>query len=143
MKVGDPFPILTQFQLDGPLPSPLKGKVVLVDFWASWCPPCKASFPVMADLHKRYASRGLVIIAVSVDENKSAVERFLKKNPTPFSVVRDSTQKLAATVDAQTLPASFLLDADGRVRFLHNGFKEDTGKQYEKEIEMLLKLAPQ
>jgi len=139
VKVGDPFPDLKQFQLEGPLPDRLKGKVVLVDFWASWCVPCKASFPVLAELHQRYATRGFVILAVNVDEQKGAMERFLKKYPAPFAVVRDATQKLAAAVNARTMPSSFLLDADGRVRFMHNGFKADTGKEYEKEIEELLK----
>ena len=139
VKVGDAFPDLKQFQLEGPLPAALAGKVVLVDFWASWCGPCKASFPVMADLHRRYAGRGLVILAVSVDEQKAAMDRFVKKHAAPFTVLRDATQKLAAAVNARTMPTAFLLDAEGRVRFVHSGFKEDTGKQYEKEIEELLK----
>jgi thiol-disulfide isomerase/thioredoxin len=142
LNIGDAFPDLKHFQLEGRLPDALKGKVVLVDFWASWCAPCKASFPAMSELHKRYAEKGLVILAISVDEQKEAMERFLKKNPAPFAVVRDPTQKLASAVNARTMPSSFLLDAEGRVRFLHDGFTAETSKAYGKEIEELLKLAP-
>jgi thiol-disulfide isomerase/thioredoxin len=141
LKVGDKFPNLAQFQLEGSSSASLEGKVVLVDFWASWCAPCKASFPVMTDLHKRYARRGLVILAVSVDEQRAAMEQFLKKSQPPFAVVRDASQKLAAAVNARTMPMSFLIDGKGRVRFVHAGFKEDTGRQYEKEIEELLYVA--
>ena len=138
-KAGDTFPDLAKFQLEGKLPDPLAGKVVLVDFWASGCAPCKASFPAMTELHKRFAERGLVIVAVNVDDQRGAMESFLKKNPAPFAVVRDAAQKLVAATDVATMPTSFLLDREGRVRFLHHGFKgEETLKQYAKEIEELL-----
>jgi len=138
LKVGDAFPDLTRFQLEGQLPGTLKGRVILVDLWASWCLPCKESFPMLRKLHQRYTDRGLVIIAVSVDEQKGQMERFLEKNPAPFAVVRDATQKLAGAVNARTMPASFLLDQEGRVRFVHDGFTAETGRAYEKEIEELL-----
>src|SRR5579862_4013190 len=94
VKAGDSFPDLSAFKLEGKLPDSTKGKVVMVDFWASWCEPCKQSFPAMEDLHKRYADRGLVIIAVNVDENRPDMEAFLKKNTATFVVVRDPSQKL-------------------------------------------------
>src|SRR5947209_5762303 len=71
LKAGDPLPDLAKSKLEGKLPEDLKGKVVLLDFWASWCEPCKASFPVMADLQKKYGPAGLVIVAINVDENRS------------------------------------------------------------------------
>jgi thiol-disulfide isomerase/thioredoxin len=140
LKPGQPFPDLKQFSLEGALPASIEGKVVLIDFWASWCPPCRASFPVMADLHQRYGERGLIIIAISVDEQRAKLEAFLKKTPAPFAVVRDATQKLVAAADAETMPTSFLLDREGRIRFRHQGFKPgETAKEYEREIEELLK----
>ncbi|HUL51220.1 MAG TPA: TlpA disulfide reductase family protein [Candidatus Nitrosotalea sp.] len=140
IKVNDTFPELQKFELEGKVPDSLKGKVVLVDFCASWCAPCKASFPVMADLQKRYGDRGFVIIAVSVDEKRSAIDDFLKKNAVPFTVLRDVKQKLVEAASVASMPTSFLLDGEGRVRFIHNGFKgEETRKQYETEIEGLLK----
>ena len=140
LKVGDMLPDLASFSLEGKLPEGLKGKVVIVDFWASWCEPCKESFPIMNDLQKKYADKGLVIIAVNVDEAKSDMQDFLKKNPTAFTVVRDAKQKLVATAGIQTMPSSFIFDAAGKIRFTHSGFHGDkTRKEYEREIESLLK----
>ncbi len=140
IKVNDTFPELQKFELEGKLPDSLKGKVVLVDFCASWCAPCRASFPVMAELQKRYGDRGFVVIAVSVDEKRAAIDEFLKKNAVPFAVLRDAKQKLVEATSVASMPTSFLLDGEGRVRFIHNGFKgEETRKQYETEIEGLLK----
>ena len=139
-KVGDAGPDLTQMKLEGKLPENLKGKVVLLDFWASWCEPCKASFPVMEELQKHYGPQGLVIVAINVDEKKADMEEFLKKNAVTFAVVRDAAQKLVAQAGIATMPSSFLLDQEGRVRFVHTGFRgEETKKKYQQEIESLLK----
>jgi thiol-disulfide isomerase/thioredoxin len=143
LKAGETFPDLAQFELEGKLPESLRDKVVLVDFWASWCGPCKASFPAMVELHKQYAARGLVILAVSVDEKKAAMDEFLAKHPVSFTVVRDARQKLIARVDASNVPTSFILDGKGRVHWVHNGFRgSETLKEYRREIEHLLTLAP-
>jgi thiol-disulfide isomerase/thioredoxin len=140
LKIGNNFPDLAGFKLEGKLPDSLKGKVVIVDFWASWCGPCKESFPVMNDLQKKYGDRGLVIIAVNEDEQRSDMQDFLKKHQAAFTVVRDSEQKLVAVAGIPTMPSSFMLDGDGKVRFAHSGFHgADTVKEYEQEIESLLK----
>lgn len=140
VKTGDVFPDLAGFNLEGKIPDALKGKVVLVDFWASWCEPCKQSFPVMEELHKRYAERGLLIVAVNVDENRPDMEAFLKKNAATFVVLRDPHQKLVEKTGIATMPSSFLIDREGKVRFTHTGFRgAETKKKYEEEIESLLK----
>jgi thiol-disulfide isomerase/thioredoxin len=139
IKIGDQFPDLDKFSLEGKLAAPRKGKIVIVDFWASWCGPCKASFPVMEQLHKDYSPKGLVLIAVNVDDDPAAMDGFLKKHPVTFTVVRDAAKKLVSTADVASMPTSFVLDGDGRVRFVHNGFQgEATRKQYIQEIEKLL-----
>lgn len=139
LKVGDTLPDLASFKLDGKLPDSLKGKVVLVDFWASWCLPCAKSFPVLDELQKKYGDR-LLIIAVNVDEKAANMDSFLKKHPVNFTVVRDGGQKLVAVVEPQTMPTSFILDGEGKVRFVHSGFHgEDTRKEYLSEIDSLLK----
>lgn len=139
IKVGDTFPALAQAGLEGELPKELKGKVVLVDFWASWCGPCKQSLPVLNELAGRYSSRGLVVVGVSVDDSKAAMDQFLKKNVARFPMVRDAKQTLVAQVNVSSMPTSFILDAEGKVRFLHNGFHGDkTRAQYVREIESLL-----
>lgn len=142
IKVGDAFPDLASFKVEGKLPESLKDKVVMIDFWASWCDPCKESFPAMEDLQKRYGPKGLVIIAVNVDEDRKEMEDFLKKNaPSPsFTLLRDATQKLVEKAGITTMPGSFLLDRQGKVRFVHNGYRgHETKKKYEQEIESLLK----
>ena len=140
LKVGDSFPDLAGFKLEGKLPDSLKGKVVIVDFWASWCQPCKDSFPAMNELQKKYADKGLVIIAVNEDEESSDMKDFLKDNAATFTVVRDAKQKLVGVAGIQTMPSSFVLDDTGTVRFTHSGFHgAETQRQYETEIESLLK----
>ena len=138
LKKGDKLPDLSAYKLEGTVPK-LQGQVVLLDFWASWCDPCKASFPEMEKLHKAYGSRGLTILAVSVDEKRANMERFLKTNKISFATVRDAEQKLVAAADVQTMPTSFLIDRAGKIRVIHNGFRgEQTVKEYRQEIEQLL-----
>ena len=140
LKVGDGFPDLAGFKLEGKLPDSLKGKIVIIDFWASWCQPCKDSFPAMNELQKKYAGKGLVIIAVNEDEEKSDMSDFLKDNAATFTVVRDAKQKLVGEAGIQTMPSSFVLDDTGKVRFTHSGFHgAETRKEYEQQIESLLK----
>ncbi|HEX5398439.1 MAG TPA: TlpA disulfide reductase family protein [Verrucomicrobiae bacterium] len=139
LKVGDTLPDFSNYKLEGKLPE-LKGKVVLVDFWASWCGPCAQSFPVMDELQKKYQEQGFVIVAVNVDEKAANMETFLKKNPVSFSVIRDAEQKLVAAISPETMPTSFIIDRTGKVRFLHNGFYgAATRKEYIEQIESLLK----
>lgn len=140
LKPGDTFPNLSEFNLEGKLPDSTKGKVLLIDFWASWCEPCKQSFPVMEDLHKRYADKGLVIVAINLDENRPDMEAFLKKNGVSFTILRDPKQKLVDKTGISTMPSSFLIDREGKVRFAHTGFRgAETKKKYEEEIESLVK----
>jgi thiol-disulfide isomerase/thioredoxin len=140
LKVGDTAPDLAGFKLEGTLPDSLKGKVVILDFWASWCGPCAESFPVMDELQKKYGDQGLVIVAVSVDEKAAKMAAFLKKDPVSFTVVRDAQHKLVAAAEPETMPTSFIIDRDGKVRFLHNGFHGSvTRKEYIEQVESLLK----
>jgi thiol-disulfide isomerase/thioredoxin len=139
LKVGDTLPDLSTFKLEGKLPDSLKGKVVIVDFWASWCKPCAESFPMLDELQKKYGDK-LVIIGVNVDEKAANMEKFLKKHPVSFTVVRDAEQKLVAAAEPKTMPTSYILDGEGKVRFFHNGFHgDDTRKEYLNEIDSLLK----
>jgi|WetSurMetagenome_2_1015567.scaffolds.fasta_scaffold428733_2 cytochrome c biogenesis protein CcmG, thiol:disulfide interchange protein DsbE len=139
LKEGDAFPDLNQFGLEGAVPD-IRGKVVLVDFFASWCHPCQESFPVMEELHKQFAGKGLVIIAINLDKNKSDMDDFLKSYPASFVILRDAGNKLVSRVKIPTMPSSFLLDRDGKIRAFHRGFKgAESKKKYTEEIEALLK----
>jgi thiol-disulfide isomerase/thioredoxin len=142
VKVGDTFP-----DLHVPGISPLAGgeipktagAVVLVDFWASWCTPCKASFPAMARLHADFHSRGLVIVAVSVDERPADAVQFAKKLAPPFVTLHDRDHNLVKSVAVPTMPTSYLLGRDGRVRYLHSGYHGiSSDKELRAEIGALL-----
>ena len=146
VKVGEPFPALAPAGVvslaGGDLPA-TAGQVVLVDFWASWCAPCKASFPAMAKIHADFAPRGLVIAAVSIDEKPAAAAGFVKKLAPPFATLHDRELKLVKQVVVPTMPTSYLLDRTGKVRFMHEGFHGDTtDKQVRQEIETLLAEKP-
>jgi len=136
---GDPLPGLETFGLEGALPA-LEGKVVLVDFWASWCGPCRKSFPAFSTLHESYSDRGLVILAVSVDDKREAMETFLESRTPPFAVVRDAKSTCVADAGIEAMPTSFLVDREGIIRFTHAGYHgEQTDAALKREIELLLK----
>jgi thiol-disulfide isomerase/thioredoxin len=138
LKTGDAFPDLSEFGLRGELPA-LDGKVVMVDFWASWCGPCKKSFPSLSKLQNRYREQGLVIIGVSVDQKASAMERFLEDNPVSFTTVLDAKHSLVAAASVKSMPTSFLMDREGAIRFIHNGFHgKKTVDELTEQIEELL-----
>lgn len=140
LKVGDAFPALAPAGLvnlaGGDIPE-VTGQVTLVDFWASWCAPCKASFPAMAKLYAALGPRGFRIIAVSVDEKPADAVSFWKRLAPPFITLRDRQQKLVQEVSVPTMPTSYLLDRHGRVRFVHSGFHGDLA-ELQKEVEQLL-----
>jgi cytochrome c biogenesis protein CcmG/thiol:disulfide interchange protein DsbE len=139
LKEGDAFPDLAQYELEGKLPD-LRGKVVLVDFFASWCGPCNESFPVMEELHKKFAGRGLIVVAINLDKNKEDMADFLKLHPASFVIVRDASNKLVRQIKIPTMPSSFLIDQNGKVHAFHRGFRgEETRRKYNEEIEALLK----
>ncbi len=121
IAVGDAFPNLATAQLVGALPA-TAGKVLVVDFWASWCAPCKASFPALAQLHADYASRGVVIIGVSEDDQPRAYDSFIKKLAPPFVTVRDAEHKLARAVKPPAMPTTYVIDRSGRVLHVFTGY---------------------
>ena len=138
VDVNSTFPSLVGAGLEGALPTDLEGKVLLVDFWASWCGPCKTSFPALDKLHAEFEPRGLRMVGVSVDERRPAFDAFLARMKPTFSVVRDGAQKLVGQIKVPTMPTSYLIDRAGRVRFVHRGFHEDTDAALRKEISQLL-----
>jgi len=127
---------------DWPLLAGLSGKVVLVDFWASWCGPCLRSFPWMNELQQRHAGEGLVIVAVNLDQDRALADAFLKKLPARFRVEYDPAGQVATRFGVQAMPTSFLIDRRGQVRARHAGFRDALRTEREHQIQQLLKETP-
>jgi thiol-disulfide isomerase/thioredoxin len=114
---------------------PIDGRVVWVDFWASWCVPCRRSFPWLNSMHRKYGPEGLQIIAVNLDKDRALADGFLAEVPAEFAVRFDPSAALAKEFAVQTMPSSFLIDADGHVLAKHFGFKTADTAEYERAIE--------
>ena len=100
----------------------LRGKVVLVDFWASWCVPCRGSFPWMAELNRRFGPSGLAVVAINLDKERAAADRFLADHPAPFTVAFDPAGHTAESWRVSAMPTTFLVGRDGHVLATHAGF---------------------
>jgi thiol-disulfide isomerase/thioredoxin len=116
----------------------LRGRVVLLDFWASWCAPCRESFPWMIALQERHAGEGLVVVAVNVDKKREQAEAFLAKQRGAVCVVYDPDGRLAAQFGLKGMPATFLYDRSGVVRETRMGFKKGEAAAFERTIATLL-----
>ncbi len=114
--------------------SPYRGKVVVLDFWASWCVPCRRSFPWMNEMHRKYGDDGLVVIAVNLDNQMSAADEFLRRYPAEFSIAYDQHRELARRFSVEAMPSTFLIDRQGDVVERHLGFKTSMAGEYEAAI---------
>lgn len=100
----------------------LRGKVVLVDFWASWCGPCRQSFPWMSAMTERYGANGFAVVAIDLDKDRALAEAFLRQLAPPFTVAFDPAGKTAEAFDVATMPSSYLVNRAGRLVYSHPGF---------------------
>jgi thiol-disulfide isomerase/thioredoxin len=117
---------------------PLKGRVIYLDFWASWCGSCRRSFPFMAALKSRFGKRGLEILTVNVDEDRAAAADFLAAVKSDLPVVFDPEAKLAEAYDVKSMPSSYLIDAEGNVVAVYQGFGADEEADIEQDLTSLL-----
>ena len=117
----------------------LRGKVVYLDFWASWCGPCAQSFPWMDGMQQQFGNDGFLVIAVNVDRNRSDADAFLSKHPVDFQIVYDAAGKYAEQLGVHNMPTSFLIDRNGKVRMQHAGFRTTDRSALEHEIRDLLR----
>ena len=115
-----------------------RGQVVYLDFWASWCKPCRKSFPWMNDLHAKYYDKGLRVIAVNVDSDAEQVKRFLEKYPANFLVAYDAEGKVASQYQVKGMPSSYLIDRQGNIHASHIGFRDEDKNAVESQINHLL-----
>lgn len=143
IKEGSPFPsmALPKLGAKGTIDlAKLKGKVVVVDFWASWCEPCKLELPALDALYKKHRAKGLVIIGVNMDETPAEARTFLKERPVQFPHVYDGEKKaLADKLELDKMPTSFILDRSGKIVVRHEAFRPGDEKKIETTILKLLK----
>ena len=124
--------------------APVEGQVVWVDFWASWCVPCRRSFPWLNSMHRKYGSDGLQIIAVNLDKDRALADAFLMEVPAEFALRFDPAGALAKQYGVQAMPSSYLIDLEGNVLATHAGFRAADTAEYERAIrDALSKSHPQ
>lgn len=118
--------------------SDLAGQVVYLDFWASWCTPCRQSFPWLNEMQRRYGSQGLQVVGINLDAERADADRFLARYPAQFALVFGGGVEAAQRLGVQGLPSSVLVGADGRVLHQHLGFKPDDRDGLEAQIRAAL-----
>jgi cytochrome c biogenesis protein CcmG/thiol:disulfide interchange protein DsbE len=116
----------------------LSGKVAVVDFWATWCEPCKKSFPKLEAIHAKYKAEGLEIVGVSEDDENTGIPAFASDLGARFPLVWDDNKAIASKWQPKSMPSTFILDRSGRVRFVHFGYHDDEEATIEREIKSLL-----
>jgi thiol-disulfide isomerase/thioredoxin len=114
--------------------SDLKGKWVYLDFWASWCVPCRQSFPFMNEMQSKLQGKNIQVIAVNVDAKKADAERFLAQNPAKFSLAFDAKGELPKRMNLKSMPTSYLINPQGKVVFIHAGFRSEDKKLLEDKL---------
>jgi len=115
-----------------------RNQVVFVDFWASWCVPCKYSFPWMNEMQERYGKDGLKVIGINVDKDKAMAQKFLEHVPATFDIAYDPEGEIADLYSLKVMPSSYLIDRDGNLVHAHKGFKTSDGSQMEDMIRKLI-----
>ncbi len=114
------------------------GKVLYIDFWASWCPPCVKSFPFLNNLHNQYKAEGLQVIGINLDEVIEDAKQFAAKNPVEFILAADNTKSCAKDFGVLAMPTSYLIDRKGIVRYIHLGFRSGQVDDLHKRVKSLL-----
>lgn len=139
-EVGKPAPALSLESLNGHGSISLdgmRGKVVIVDFWATWCGPCKQSFPKLEELSKRVGDK-VEVVGISVDDEEKGVAEFAKENGVTFAIGWDEGHVIASRWKVGTMPTTFIVDGAGVVRYIHDGYHDGETKVMEKEVATLL-----
>lgn len=140
--------------VDGPVPAPdftlktltgesvrladLRGQVVMINFWASWCGPCRQEMPLLNKIHDDYHKAGFTLLGINLDEQTSAAQAFLKTTPVTFPILHDAGGKVADLYKNTAMPSSYFIDKKGNVAHLHRGYRPGEEQDYRKQIRKLL-----
>ena len=118
----------------------LKGKVVMVNFWATWCVPCRQEMPHLQALYERYNSLGFELLAVNVEKNNAdGARKWLEETPVTFPVLFDPNNEVTKLYKVQTMPSTVLVARDGTMRFIHHGYKPGYENDYQTQVRALLR----
>lgn len=117
----------------------LKGQVVMLNFWASWCGPCRTEMPLMDQIYKKYSAAGFTMLGVNVDTDSADAQKFLSQVPVSFPIAFDRDNKVSKLYAVSAMPSSVFIDRKGNVRALHRGYKAGDEAQYLAQIRTLLK----
>jgi len=143
VEAGGAAPVLDMPRLDQPAASValagLRGKVVYVDFWASWCVPCRLSMPALEALYREHRDQGFVVVGVNKDVSADDAKRFMGKVGVTFPLVSDLGDAAARGFDVKAMPSGYLVDRKGIVRKVHRGFTGETAAELRGEIDALMK----
>ena len=141
VEVGQAAPDFELAGRNGPVKlSSYQGKLVYLDFWASWCGPCKQSFPWMSEMQSRYGSKGLRVVGVNVDQKTADAQTFLTNNPARFDVAFDASGQVPRSYAIKGMPTSVLIGPDGKVLMVHSGFRDEQQGELERQIKQALNL---
>lgn len=116
-----------------------RGEVVMLNFWASWCGPCRQEMPLMDEIYSRYQDLGFTILAVNVDENRDEALRFLDKVPVTYPVLYDPESSVSELYEVPAMPTTVMIDRDGTARYIHYGYKPGYETEYETQIRELVR----
>ncbi|HLS81115.1 MAG TPA: TlpA disulfide reductase family protein [Steroidobacter sp.] len=117
----------------------LKGQVVMLNFWASWCGPCRQEMPLLDQMYKRYSALGFTLLGVNVEANTQDAERWLGDTPVSFPILFDRDSKVSKLYDVSAMPSTVFIDRNGDVRYLHRGYRPGDEGEYLDQIRALLK----
>jgi len=118
--------------------SELRGEVVMINFWASWCGPCRQEMPLLDGLYKQYTYYGFTLLGVNVDEQQDAADKCLKHIPVSCPVLYDASSSVVELYEVDAMPSTILVDRDGNMRYLHRGYKPGYEDHYDAEVKALV-----
>ncbi len=119
--------------------SDLRGQVVMLNFWASWCGPCRQEMPILEQLHKRYGKLGFTVVGVNVEQDTSKAIAYLRDIKVSFPILYDNTSKVSKLYNVNAMPTTVMIDRNGKMRFKHEGYKPGYEKDYKKQIKQLIR----
>ncbi|MFE8069812.1 TlpA disulfide reductase family protein [Marinobacteraceae bacterium S3BR75-40.1] len=116
-----------------------RGQVVLLNFWASWCGPCRQEMPLLDEIHQQYKDLGFTVMAVSVDEDPANADDFLAKVPVSFPVLYDNESRVSEMYGVDAMPTTVIIDRDGTRRFIHRGYQPGYEEHYREQVKQLIR----